>query len=183
MGLSLGVTAAGLNLKAFTAPVPRKAGEIAIALGGGQQLLLSSLKGKPIGLEFLLTTCVHCQRCSGILQQMYREFGPRGFQPVGAAINENASLLVPEFIQKLGVQYPVGVAPQNVAYEFLGASMIEPLQMPQLVFIDRKGIVRAQYASGDDFFRDEEANMRKEIEALLKGAAITKPVSARKRPA
>src|SRR5664279_4554364 len=104
MGMTLGATAAGFSLEAFTAPVPRKAPEVTIRLNGGEQLLLSSLRGKIVALEFLLTTCPHCQRCSGILQKMYEEFGPKGFQPIGAAINDNAQTLIPEFIYKLGLK-------------------------------------------------------------------------------
>jgi hypothetical protein len=46
-----------------------------------------------------------------------------------------------------------------------------------MVFIDRKGVIRAQYPGSDKFYENEEANMRKEIEALLKepGGAPAKP--------
>ncbi len=172
--MTLGATAVGLNLRAFTAPVPRVAAEVTMQLSNGKQLLLSSFKGKVVALEFLLTTCSHCQRCSGILQQMYQEFGPKGFQPLGAAINPNAQTLIPEYIQKLGLKFPVGATPQSMAYEFLGSTMMEPLQMPQLVFIDRKGIVQAYYPGDGDFFKNEEVNMRNQIEAMLKGSLATK---------
>ena len=99
---------------------------------------------------------------------MYQEFGPRGFQPVGAAINDNAGALVSTFMGNLGLKYPVGVTPRKVAYEFLGYSMVELLHMPQLVFIDRRGIVSAQFSGDGDFFRDEEVNVRNQIEAMLK---------------
>ena len=183
MGLTLGATAAGLGLQA-TAPVPRRAPELAVMLNGNQQLLLSKYRGKLFALEFLLTTCSHCQRCSGIVEMMYQEFGPRGFQPIGAAINDNAQVLVPEFIRNLGLTYPVGVAPREMAYDFLGLNIIEPSPMPQLVFIDRKGIVRAQYAGDDDFFKEaEETNMRKQIEALLKDTGPTKNGASKKSAA
>jgi hypothetical protein len=56
--------------------------------------------------------------------------------------------------------------------------------MPQLVFIDRKGIVRAQYAGDDDFFKEaEETNMRKQIEALLKDTGPTKNGASKKSAA
>jgi peroxiredoxin len=180
MGMILGATAVGLNLKAFTAPVPPKAAEVAVTMNSGEQLLLSSFKGKVVALEFLLTTCSHCQHCSGILQQMYQEFGPKGFQPVGAAVNDNARTLVPEFIYKLGLKYPVGVTPHNMACEFLGTSVMEPMFMPQLVFIDRKGVVQMQYAGDADFFKNEEVNMRNEIEAMMKSPIDAKPVLAKK---
>jgi len=172
--MTLGTTAVGFRLNAFTAPVPRPAAEVTIEMASGGRLLLSSLKGKVVALEFVLTTCSHCQHSAAILQQMYQELGPQGFQPVGAAINPRAHTLLPAFVQRLGLKYPVGVTPQPVAYEFLGASVMEPLQMPQLVFIDRQGVVRAQYGAGDDFFKNEEVNTRNQIVALLKGSGGAK---------
>ena len=184
MGLTLGATAAGFSLEAFTAPVPRKAPEVTITMNSNEQLLLSSMKGKVVALEFLLTTCPHCQRCSSILQQMYQEFGPQGFQPLGAAINDNARALLPEFIYKQGLKYPVGVTPRDMAYEFLGYNQNDPnagpMLMPQLVFIDRKGIVQVQYAGDAEFFKNEEVNMKSQIEAMLKGAASAKAAVVKK---
>jgi hypothetical protein len=176
MNATLGAAALGLDLKA-SLPVPRKAPELIVILHTRMQLLLSQYRGKLVALEFLLTGCSHCQRCSGIVEKMYREFGSRGFQPIGAAINDNADALVPEFIRKFGLTYPVGVTPRAMAYEFLGLNPNEPSPMPQLVFIDKRGIVRAYYPGSDSFFGDaEETNMRKQIAALLNssGAAASK---------
>ena len=184
MGVALGTAAVGLDLEA-DAPVPRKAPELTVMLNSKEQLLLSKYRGKLVALEFLLTTCPHCQRCSGVIEKMYKEFGPQGFQPIGAAINDNAQALVPEFIIKLGLTYPVGVTPREMAYDFLGFNPNDPtsgpLLMPQLVFIDRKGIVRAQYPGDDNFFKEaEETNMRNQIEALLKDTGTTKNAASKK---
>ena len=155
-------------------------------LNSKEQLLLSSLRGKLVALEFVLTTCPHCQRSAGIIERMYKEFGPLGFQPVAAAINDNAQALVPEFIMKLGLTYPVGVTPRDMAYEFLeynpNAPGAAPLYMPQIVFIDRKGIIRAYYPGDDGFFKEPaaETNMRNQIEALLKDTGSTKTASTKK---
>jgi hypothetical protein len=37
-----------------------------------------------------------------------------------------------------------------------------------MVFIDRKGIIRAQHGGDDDFFQKLEDNVRNELETLLK---------------
>ena len=183
MRLALGATGAGLDLKAAL-PVPRKAPELVVMLNGGQQLLLSNYRGKLVALEFLLTTCQHCQRCSGIIEKMYREFGARGFQPIGAAINDNAAARVSDFIRQLGLSYPVGVTPAAMAYDFLGVHIDDPnagqMMMPQLVFIDRQGVVRAQYSGESDFFKEaEETNMRHQIEALLSPGGARKSASSK----
>ena len=135
----------------LAAQVPRPAPEFVIKLTSGQQLLLSQYRGKVVALEFLSTTCPHCQTCSALLDRLYKEYGPRGFQPLGVAFNEMAGMLV-----------------------------------PQLIFIDRQGIIRGQHGGEDDFFKDEEKNMRARIEGLLKEPAAarkTTPASRMKKAA
>jgi cytochrome oxidase Cu insertion factor (SCO1/SenC/PrrC family) len=88
------------------AEIPRQAPEYAFALPSGQQELLSKYKGKVIVLEFLLTTCPHCQNSCRILSKLNSELGPKGFQPLGVAINPEAD--VNDFVKKFGVNFPIG---------------------------------------------------------------------------
>ncbi len=166
--LALGL---GLWIPVIAAEIPRPAPELAIRQVNGRQLLLSEFRGKVVAVEFLQTTCPHCQTCSAILNKMYQEYGPRGFQPLGVAFNDMATLLVPDYVKQLGLKFPVGVGTREEVYSFLQHPVVEMMYVPQLVFIDRKGVIRAHYPGGSDFFKNEEANMRKEIEALLKEPA------------
>jgi peroxiredoxin len=164
--LALGIA---LSLPAlFAAEVPRPAPELAIRQVNGKQLLLSQFRGKVVALEFLQTTCVHCQRCSATMNKLYEEYGPRGFQPLGVAFNDMATMLVPDYVNQLGLKFPVGVGTREEVLSFLQHPVVEMMYVPQLVFIDRKGVIRAQYPGQSDFFKNEEQNMRKEIEALLR---------------
>jgi len=161
--------------------IPRPAQDYVITLVNGSTTSVSKYKGKVVAVEFLLTTCSHCQRTSKALTAAYKEFGPKGFQPLGIAINENPD--VPRFIQDMGVSYPVGTGPRENVYSFLQHSVMSPnLMMPQLVFIDRNGIVRAQYDGNADFFKDEDKNLRAMIVKLLADPA-TKTTSGSKAPA
>lgn len=158
------------TLAAFSlagAQVPRPAPEFAVKLANGQQLLLSQYRGKVVALEFLLTTCPACQDASRLLNRLYKEYGPRGFQPIGVAFNDMAMMLVPDYIKDLGLNFPVGVGTRESVMDFLQHSPILRMLVPQLVFVDRKGVIRAQYSADDPFFRDKEKNMRTQIEALL----------------
>jgi peroxiredoxin len=180
----LSVIAVGMGLvlgSARAAEVPRKAPELAIQLVNGQQLLLSQYRGKVVLIEFLHTTCPHCQHDSTIIERLYKEYGPRGFQPLGVAFNDNAAMLVPDFIRQLGLTYPVGLAPRDTVTDYLQHPYTEILYVPQMIFVDRKGIIRAQHGGMDDFLKDLETNMRSEIETLLKEPA-TNP-RTRRRPA
>lgn len=146
---------------------PKPAPELTIILNSGERLLLSRFRGKVVALEFLLTTCPHCQTCSAIMQKLYSELGAR-FQPLGTAINPNsmteARLLLPAYISNLGLKFPVGYTPREEAYTWLEAQpWAGPVYFPQMVFIDKRGMIRHYFPGGHDFFRNEEANMRRLI--------------------
>jgi hypothetical protein len=53
---------------------------------------------------------------------------------------------------------------------YLQFSYVVPLYVPQVIFVDRKGVIRVQHGGGDDFFKDTEleTNLRSQIESLLK---------------
>lgn len=50
----------------FAAEVPRKAPELVVQLPEGGQKLLSDYRGKVVCVEFLFTTCPHCQHSSQV---------------------------------------------------------------------------------------------------------------------
>jgi len=178
IGIGLGLLAASL----IAAEVPRPAPELAIRLVNGQQLLLSHYRGKVVALEFLYTTCPHCQNCSVGLNRLYQEYRPRGFQALGVAFNDSASLLVDDYVKQLQLTFPVGVGSREEVMSFLQHPLMEILYVPQLVFIDRKGAIRAQYRGRDDFFLNEEVNTRAQVELLLREAA-TRPKASKTKPA
>jgi hypothetical protein len=173
MGAAVGATATSLL---HAAPkIPRPAGELVITLPSRSLTKLSDHKGKVLAVELLLTTCPHCQHCSSLLQKLYQEYGAQGFQPLGGAINEGAFADIPRYLAISGAKFPVGVVPREMGYDFL---QVQPNgrggpYFPQLVFIDRAGVIRSQYGGEEDFFLPdkEEANLRSTITSLLAGTA------------
>jgi peroxiredoxin len=160
----------------IAAEVPRKAPELVVQLPQGGQKLLSDYRGKVVCVEFLFTTCPHCQHSSQVLSRLQNEFGPRGFQALGIAFNPMAKMLVPEFVQHYRVNFPVGYAERDPVNAFLQNPPENALHVPQLVFIDRKGMVRKQSLPRNDNETGTEANIRKTIEQLL-----AEPASPAKR--
>ena len=167
---------------AYGQQIPRPSPDYTITIpGSGKQVTVGQYKGKVIALEFLLTTCPHCQTASRVLAKLEKELGPKGFQPLGVAINERPD--IDGFRQMTGATYPIGISPRESVYGYLQHSIMQPnLLMPQLVFVDRNGQIRAQYAGDSDFFDDknEEKNMRDMVTKLLaEGApAAKKPAPA-----
>src|SRR6476646_4700593 len=77
------------TIAAYAAPaVPRPSPEFVFYLPDGSQKLLSQYKGKVVLLEFLFTTCPHCQHECGIVTSLYKELGPKGFEPMGVALKD-----------------------------------------------------------------------------------------------
>lgn len=179
--LRLAAAAAAIALTMPAAEVPRKAPELQIRMADGKDVLLSSFKGKVIALEFLLTTCPHCQRASQTVNKLQREFGAQGFQPLGVAINDMANMLVVDYVKQFNLTYPVGYAHRDTAINFLQHPIMVSMMMPQLVIIDRQGMIRHQIAGNDKFFDNEEKNIRDAILPLLKGTTAAARPAAKKQ--
>lgn len=166
---------------AFAAQVPRKAPEFVIYMPDGSHKLLSSYRGKVVALEFLFTTCPHCQDTAALMNQLVKEYGAKGFQPLGVAFNPMSKMLVPDFVRDFRVTYPIGFSERDPVSSFLQLNPNESLHVPQLVFIDRKGMIRQQSLPRGDGQTATEANMRRMIEALLAepAGAAAKPKPAK----
>jgi thiol-disulfide isomerase/thioredoxin len=176
--------AAGIGLNAATPkaetskteapPVLRKSPEFVIKFVDGHQMLLSSLKGKVVALLMVHTTCPHCQRTSQVFTQLYKEYGPQGFQPVDAAFNTMANLYVADFVKNFNIGYPVGYSTPEEVMAYLNYNIMERYTVPQIVWIDRKGNIRSQtQPAGDDPTFYTEGYWRNMIETLLKESATT----------
>jgi peroxiredoxin len=161
---------------AIAAQLPRPAPELAFRLPNGQQQLISNYRGRVVALEFLLTGCPHCQRSSQVLEKLYREYASRGFQPLGVAINSDAAAAVPGFIQRFGLTHPVGIGDNAAAKNYVQVPPGQRLMMPQLLIIDRKGVIQAQWDGENPMLNNgtEEATLRPLIEKLLKEPAVAR---------
>lgn len=164
---------------AVPATVPRKAPEFGFELPGGKQVLLSQYKGKAVVLAFYSTTCPHCQNTAMTLQRFQNEFGPQGLQVLGVCFNDMAKMLTPEFIQKYRLTYPVGYSLPQPVLDYMQHPMTQIPYVPMIMFIDKQGMIRAQFGGDADFFKNEEPNMRKQINVILgkPGAATAAPAA------
>ena len=139
--------------------------------------MLSNFRGKVVALEFLFTTCPHCQHSSQVFSKLYSEFGARGFQPLGVAFNEMPQMLVPDFIKQNNVNFPVGFSARDAVLNFLGIPVIERFVVPQIVWIDRKGRIRSQTPPLGEEKQLQEVYWREMIETLTK-----EPETSNKKP-
>jgi peroxiredoxin len=163
-----------LTTAASAVTIPRPAPEFVVR-GPAGEVLLSQYRGKVVLLALIFTTCPHCQHTVGIMSEVQKEYGSRGFQALGSAFNEMAGQLVPAFVSQFHPNFPIGYSPRATVLEFLQEPSNVLLSVPTLVFIDKKGIIRSQHMGSEDpFFKDQEKTIRAELETLLKEPAHTK---------
>jgi thiol-disulfide isomerase/thioredoxin len=154
---------------AADATAGRKAPELAFTVPGQGQKLLSQYRGKVVALEFIFTTCPHCQAASKVMSRFQREYGPQGFQALDVAVNDNADLLVENFAKEFQVAFPVGWVSKEQMISFMGFD--NPyFVVPQLALIDRKGVIRYQTPARENEDWDKlmkEDVIKQHIEELL----------------
>jgi len=156
----------GLTAQA-AAPVPRPAKEFIVATPQGQQIPLSSLKGKVVVVQFLFTWCPHCQAFSQVLTQLSSEYGPRGFQALGVAFEDDVNKDKATAYAKQYAGFPVGVSNRSAVLGYLGISELERIGVPQIIIIDRKGMIREQSSSQGGGPLGDPAHLKPLIETLL----------------
>jgi len=153
-------------------PVPRPVPPLEIVDSGGRHTV-SSYKGKVVVVQFLLTDCIHCQAFSQLLSACQAQYGPRGFQALGGAVNDVTAEKLRDYSAQYAIGFPVGPIPRDPMLGFLGLSPMDRLSFPQIAVIDRKGQIREQ-TTIDTSVRQplqEEAHLRALIEKLLAESA------------
>jgi hypothetical protein len=163
------------------APAIRKAPELAFTVPGQGQKLLSQYRGKVVALELIFTTCPHCQAASHVMGRLQNELGPRGFQAIDVAFNDNADLLVDGFIKEQQTHFPVGWTTRDQVLSFLGLSAVERFVVPQLILIDREGMIHYQTPPLGDENSYQESTIRNRLEMLLNAGGGRKQVTGSHR--
>jgi peroxiredoxin len=180
----LAATVFGLALSALavTPPVPRPAKELTILEPSGKQSLLSQYKGKVCVIQFLYTTCPHCQSLSRSLTKLQNELGPQGLQVFGVAFDEANAVKAANYVRQFGVGFPVGYASRDTVLNYLGMSVMDRFVVPQVIIVDRRGVVRAQSEPTGTAQLYDLGYLTQFVGGLLKeGSAPAAPPAAKKR--
>src|SRR5437870_1381146 len=150
------------------AEIPRPAPDFAINFGpGAKPIRLSEHRGKTVVLAVILTYCSHCQAVIRGLIKDQQELGPKGLQIVATAIDDPAK--VPGFVKQFAPPFPVGYNTQAEAFAFAQHPPMLIPYMPFLIFIDKDGVIRAQYQGRDPMLKLEtqEKTVREKILEML----------------
>ena len=153
--------------------VPHRSPEFKISEPSGKSTLLSTLRGKVVVMEFLFLQSNHCTRVAKMLNKLNLELGPHGFRALGVVFDppnapDSHGQLVAPAVTFFQLTYPVGFSNKTDVDRYLGRQGPEVLNIPQIVVIDRKGLIRAESgAAGGDPRLEDEDNLRQLIEDLL----------------
>lgn len=161
------------------ASLPRKSPELTISVPAGATTLLSSYKGKVVVVEFFFIASQHCMNVAQVLNKINRELGSRGFQAVGIVFDPprvptSGEKVIPSLVEYFKLTYPVGFASKADVDAYLGRTGSELLAIPQMVVIDRAGIIRAATGDRTNPKLEDENYLRNLIDSLLKESAPAK---------
>jgi thiol-disulfide isomerase/thioredoxin len=135
--------------------------EFRYPLLSGQYWSVAEQKGKIVFVNFWATWCGPCREETPALVEVYTHYRSRGVEFVGISLDEQAGKVVPPFLQRYQVNYPIAVPDGSSAI----ADAIESL--PTSFLLDRQGRVARTWI-GAVHAEDLSAN----IEQLLAEPAV-----------
>jgi len=118
----------------------------------GQTISLSSLRGKPVLLNFWATWCPPCREEMPYLQQIYEEWSGKGLIVLAINTDESPSK-VRGFLESHGFSFPVLLDADLLVALRYNVVRYNKLYIPTTFFIDRDGIVRKKVIGA---FRSKE---------------------------
>jgi len=99
----------------------------------GKNMKLSDFRGKAVLLNFWATWCGPCKIEMPWFVELQNEYGPKGLQIVGVAMDDSGKDEIAKFAKDMGVNYPVLIGKEAVGDEY-GVPAL-----PESFFISRDG--------------------------------------------
>jgi thiol-disulfide isomerase/thioredoxin len=127
----------------------------------GKPKSISEWDGKVLVVNFWASWCEPCRREIPLLNALQSEYGGRGVQVIGVAIDELAS--VQSFVQSVPISYPVLIGEQE-AVDALAGFGAEMTVLPYTAFVRRDGHIELLHAG--ELQRGEATDL---LERLLRG--------------
>lgn len=136
------------------ARTPRPIADVAINLPNGKKVQATQYKGKAVALVLFSTQCGPCIDVVNMLAKAQKTYGARGYQPLGAAVNIDASTEIQSWVDRYRPSFPVGYLDQPGLLKIADLGPQDRPFVPILIFIDKSGIVRYQYLGNDPVLKE-----------------------------
>jgi thiol-disulfide isomerase/thioredoxin len=135
---------------------------------------LTKYRGKELIIVLFSTECEDCIRTIKILDKIQQDFGTKGLQVVGAAINNNGPYTVGIWTDRHKPAFPVGYLDQAGAIKLAAIKPDDRPFVPIVMFVDSALTVRVQYFGDSPLFKDasQEKALRAIADSLLKWQAV-----------
>lgn len=113
-------------------PAPR----FELGSADGKTIDLASLQGKVVMINFWASWCGPCRKEMPILEQLNKQYRPKGLALVGINVEPDPSAAL-EWLKATPVSFPILFDSQSKV-----SKLYQVAGMPNTVIIDRKGMVR-----------------------------------------
>ncbi len=100
----------------------------------GKSMSLSDLRGKAVLLNFWATWCTPCKIEMPWFVELQNEYGAKGLQIVGVAMDDASKEDIAKFAKDMGVNYPILIGKEAVGDQYGGVPAL-----PETFFIGRDG--------------------------------------------
>ncbi len=166
----------------FAQHTPRKCADVLIPMGDGKPIRISQFRGKVVMIEMMLTECPECLQTLQFMARLQNELGPKGFQAIGIALDENQTN-AKALADRYRFPFPVGRLEKDGAIKLADLNATAHPVVPYLIFVDWEGNVRFQYAGNDPVFNSGEKNIRAVADGLVRQAIEKKGPQYQTKPA
>jgi len=144
------------SLRRPHAPQHRPAPDFTLPQLDGQQLQLSSYRGKVVLLDFWATWCVPCRAEIPEFIEFQKKYGERGLQIIGVSMDDGPEP-VRTFYQQFHMNYPVVMGTARTGEQYGGV-----LGLPIAFVISRDGRIYSKKIGAADM-----QELEREIQKLL----------------
>ena len=122
----------------------------------GQQVSLSSYRGRIVLLDFWATWCVPCREETPHFVELQQKYGERGLQVIGVSMDDSLAPVRP-FVEQFHVNYPIVMGTAKTGEQYGGV-----LGLPIAFLIDREGHIVSKHIGATD-----AAVFEKEVVGML----------------
>lgn len=120
----------------------------------GNQISLSTYKGRVVLLNFWATWCPPCRLEMPTMEKAYRKYRDKGFEVVAVSVDAGPKSSVKSFLRELGLSFQVLLDPDM---ETLRA--YRGFSLPMTVVIDRQGVIRSRELGYRDWSDGESTKL------------------------